>query len=346
MPSGNMTGHTVTRAVPGVITEKNSNPHINPMSQLLHGVPLHEWIGRMMKGEGPGRGKGRKARNPVKIIGFHNRGKIAEVHPSGHKGMEFVELDKLLPWWTRNDDLRKKYKITEEDEEDSVIHESESLIQANRLSINLGIGGPSIRREKPEPLASPQPEPEPVKAFQSAIPLKPAAPAEPNTTPMGIKKIIVDPNASDTWMEDLKDLKESITHKREADQKVVLAQKEADEAAELVKSYASSLTTKGVTIEWDMPEAPEPAPKKTGSRSRTEMDIPEKDLAIVRNFRSHLIKQMVVGRSYCEEDLRLMLNALAGTTFTKLLNHTFRGHPRLHRVQGNRFKPTSYSIVS
>jgi nucleotide-binding universal stress UspA family protein len=301
----------------------------------------------MMKGEGHTKGRGTKARNPVKVIGFNVHGTLAEVHPSGHKGTEWIPIKDLLPWWTRNHDLREKYKITEEDEEDDVLGDVAFIMQKRRTSVNLGMGAESIRIEK-EPVAVTQPEPEPpkqpvMKPFLS----KPTEDA-PHVAPMGIRRIVVDPNASDTWMEDLKDLKEAIGHKQAADQQVLIAQKEAEEAMEIVKSYATALAGKGVAIEWDVPDpVPEPGPVRRGpSRARTEADIPDADLAVVRHYRSHLLKQMVVGRVYNTEEIRVMLQAEGTPKFVRALNLAFRNHPRLQRLQGNRYRETSFSILS
>lgn len=331
------------------------------MSKLLHGVPLHEWVGRMMKGEGHTKGRGTKARNPVKVIGFIAGGKLAEVHPSGHKGTEIVPLSDLLPWWTRNDDLRKKYKVEATNEEDEVLGDVANISQLNRIGFNFAespvdrkfstpCASPQV--PEPEPVVEPLPQPEPVQTPVPALPMKPFIKPEPASAPqipaIGIRRIIVDPNASTTWMDDLAQIKEAISHKQAADQQVLIAQRNAEEAQGIVKAYADGLASKGVTIEWDLPELPVVTSlKKTASpRARTEQDIPETSLPAVRDYRNRLIKQMVVGRTYNREDLRIMLQAEDSEAFTKLMTHTFKNHPRLHRVQGNRYQETTFSLLS
>lgn len=72
----------------------------------LHGIPLEKWVGRMMKCDSGIKKRNSLSRNPVKIVSFDKHGETATVHPSGHKGTEVVKLECLLPWWSRNNDLR------------------------------------------------------------------------------------------------------------------------------------------------------------------------------------------------------------------------------------------------
>ncbi len=76
----------------------------------LHGIPFEQWIGRMVKCNTGLNKRGSLSRNPAKIISFGKNGDTVTVHPSGHKRTEEVSIDSILPWWSRNNDLRKTMK--------------------------------------------------------------------------------------------------------------------------------------------------------------------------------------------------------------------------------------------
>lgn len=73
---------------------------------LLHGHHLEVWKGRIMKSNRDFGRKGSQNRNPVRVVDFTPCGTMAIVHPSGHKQTDTVPVSSLLPFWSRNNDLR------------------------------------------------------------------------------------------------------------------------------------------------------------------------------------------------------------------------------------------------
>lgn len=49
------------------------------------------------------------SRNPCIIKSFNAKAGTVTVAPKGHKGDEEMEIRHLLPWWSKNNDLREKY---------------------------------------------------------------------------------------------------------------------------------------------------------------------------------------------------------------------------------------------
>ncbi len=367
------------------------------MTTHLHGVPLNKWIGRMMKSAHNNRVSG-KARHTVKVIGFDPKNATALVHPSGHKGTEVTSLEHLIPWWSRNDDLRQKYGGKGKDAQfmqeafdeclDAVLYKPKppetSLEESDRQiwearqqqrikpTIHEKAPTPSLPEEvshsSPQRQSNSESKPEPRGCLSDGVTEigSETAPCHPQARPEGrkeqamtrtIKQIVINPNASSTWMDDYKALQEAMSMVKAREDAVVQAHLE--HAKETVDTFIAALDGMGVSIEWDEPVVDptyedrrrDPNPLRTAIRSNTptrkvpsERDIPEIDLARVRRFRHALVNQMVPGRSYDRAQILKMLGETDGPTTKKIITYTFRGHSKLSYTRGGGPVPGTYFI--
>lgn len=404
------------------------------MTTHLHGVPLQEWVGRQVKldsRDAPG-----DARKPATIKAFNPKAGTAKVQPGGHKGNVEIPLDKILPWWSRNDDLRRKYGIQEDGTEPRfmfmqlplerffgrmlkaflpdqgvayVLLDGPSpagVFVTNRKGVQWEIGieallpnWPDNRDLQQESIAASRGENinSLGKAFETAFkpvasthnhhePILPTSPetkpesfqgneTEESTTnrPVGtlvgtsrtevdhessqkgppgrkeqamttplrsIKRILVDPKASSTWMEDYKALEDALRGVGEAEKDLAAAEHHLAVSRSLVDTYIGALDGVGVQIEWDEPEEPA-APVVSVISGLSELDANR-----VKSFRATLIKQMNPGRKYTKQALLQILNEQDNATTKKILQHTFKNHPTLKRKLGGPGTETTYSIIS
>lgn len=283
---------------------------------LLHGVPLHAWIGRQVKlnsRDAPG-----DARKPGVVKSFNEKAGTATVQPGGHRGTVVVPIAAILPWWSRNDDLRRKYGV------------AEPTPLQDLMSLRTRPAPPLLWLSPPaEPeVASTQPESKPVLA---AVPVAISPPTPPvimsqplpnsvQNTPQMIRRIIVDPNASATWMDDYKALQDAMVAVKESELEIQHAQRRLDLAQETVATFVQALDGSGIIIEWAREESFTP----TGVRS-------ELDASRVTGFRIRLSKQLNPGRSYSKEQIRAILQEDPSATFDKIFQAVFRDHSHFKR---------------
>lgn len=339
------------------------------MTTTLHGVPLNEWVGRMMKSSHKNRVSG-KARHTVKVISLNPDTKEAVVHPSGHRNTEITPFRHLLPWWSRNDDLRKKYGV-DRLEMESILGASEAIQQGHRIGKNQAgetceaaparnpvlesvsawprsdAGKAMISQEEGSITAGSPETPAlfkelPPRTIQmnpnqklNVIPPGPQAPQEPLRT---IRRIIVDPNASLTWMEDYKALQDALQGVKDEEHRLEMAKQAVAIAHEMVNTFVAALDGVGVQIEWDEP-APESEPEVSAITGLSELDT-----ARVKVFRNALIRQMNPGRQYDREGIMAILGEPENATTKKILTHAFRDHPKLVFKRGGGGAPGIYSI--
>ena len=347
---------------------------------LLHGCPLEAWIGRRVKlnsRDAPG-----NARKPAKVIAFDEKRSTATVHPGGHKGTVEVLMSAIHPWWQHNDDLRRKYKVTEPDPVDASLDESDRLIwearqqqrikptvhETNHSTPPLPAGPDHIPRQPSRP-APHSPAPEDVRPpvlaggpqVSSVHPQEGQAHGKEQTMTRTIKHIVINPNASATWMDDYKALQEAMSMVKAREDAVVQAVAHLEHAKETVETFIAALDGNGVTIEWDEPEVDptyedrrrDPNPLKSAIQSnelvrklKSEAHISEIDLARVRRFRTSLVSQMVTGRQYNRTQILDMLKEEDTPTNQKIITYTFRGHSRLTFKRGGGGTPGVYFIIA
>ena len=300
----------------------------------LYNIPLEVWVGRMMKCDSQKKGAGTLSRNPVKVLAFDADKGTATVHPSGHKRTDLVKINQLLPWWSRNDDLRQKYHIHTSPQADfnEILDLSAAFLRDDRLE---------RQAASTPPLASTQ-------IFISAPPptLPPTPPAATmQTTLASIRRIIVDPHASSAWMEDYALLMATMQDCEEAQINVTAANAKLEHARHEVEVFAQSLASSGITIEWNTPEAPKeaekPAPVVVTKPARGERIPSELDAKRVSHFRSTLASRMTSGHCYTRDELLAMRGQQNTATFKKILGFTFTNHPHL-KAKRFRNQPTLY----
>lgn len=266
---------------------------------LFHGVPQHEWIGRMVKGQG-GANSRNKARNPVRIIAFLKNGKV-EIRPVNHGHNEIDDESNLHPWWAKNSDLREKYKVTEPDDEEAGILDRFQQTLTNGISLEQAfVEEKETTPEIPDgytPVATP-----------------PSIQAPARRT---IRKLHVDPGGDLSWMDDYKTFNEATASKDAQHDIIAAALKELQHLDDLERLCLASMETKGVQIEWDTPEPvkPESRPVRVGDgapgvKKTPFRDRPSPDGRLNTAEVYEILKvKMAPGVSYLDEDLARICGA-------------------------------------
>ncbi len=340
------------------------------MTTHLHGVPLQEWVGRQVKLNS--RGASGNARKPATIKSINGKSATATVQPGGHKGTVDIPITAIHPWWARNDDLRLKYRVS--DDNDDAVDAASVQIQRER---RFGKLDPYKFFPKPDPevasthheKTNPPSLSEPDRRHQDEIHPEPEHPAHrddrPGVQPPGqcgpignppkgppsrkeqamtaplktIRKIIVDPKASSTWMEDYKALEDALQGVRDEEHRLETAKKALILAHEMVNTFIGALDGVGVQIEWEEDVV---GPVKA-TRNK---DLPVKASEQVKHIQLLLVRQLNPARSYTLEEIGSILAMNLNRSNRSLISHAFRDHSKLRFKMSHRGSPASYSIIS
>ena len=299
---------------------------------LLHGVPAHEWVGRMVKlnsRDAPG-----NARNPAKITAVNEDKKTATVHPGGHRGTEEIPFSAIHPWWSRNDDLRRKYFVPPGEAVTELLDDIAATCRSVAQS------GKSLANEAYQtalthiPAIIQAPPPIPVMTHQAKPSVPP--PAAPGPA-RAIRRIIVDPSASISWMEDYKALQDALKDVHDKELMIAAAHEAHEKAKDTVETFIQALDGTGVQIEWNEPAKPEAGPATHGV---TALEIKR-----INQWRARLKAQMNPGRVYSREQLIEILQEKDNGYARRTLGKVFSGHKHFMRKMNGPGNPATYTIV-